>query len=415
FDVDPEFYRRHLSHNAQPREARTASNSPVYILPSFERSIFQFSITDVGRRDEHSTDSIQRLRERACESLDEYLHALQLGNGWRPADSVVRTFELLNRNTFSIEQQVTVYFRRDPRYNDRVVFVWLDSGRDVTQSPPGPWTSPSTSWAEFLPVVFYKPGIALNSHVVAQGEDSLSHPFDIPLASMPQSASLLSSRYDKLLDNQETSIDPFCTLHQLFVYFNVSEMQLMNAVAQELQHAVHTSPSPESEKSIRAQATFQHYRVFLQTHIRRIASILAVVNKQSAHDWLTATGEKSDEARQRLAPDLEYLLQSGIELERQCEREISIIMSNATIAETRSALRLTARAYRWAVLTAIYVPLSFTSSIFGMNFVQFSAASKGVWTWLIVTVPILGASLLLIMWNNKKAKEMVRKLRVKIG
>lgn len=140
-------------------------------------------------------------------------------------------------------------------------------------------------------------------------------------------------------------------------------------------------------------------------------SIIAFLNTDETETRSSAAAtETSDTARQRLKCDLQHLLECGTALERQCEREIGMIMSAATIAETRSAMRLTARSYRWAVLAAAYVPLSFTSTIFGMNFVQFRNVAAGLWTWLVVTVPVLAASLVLITWNTKEAKKAAKRL-----
>jgi hypothetical protein len=119
YDVDPEFYRRHLSNNSHPKAATTASKSPAFTLPSFERSIVHLTITTMGHKDERSVESLEELREVKSDNLDEYLTGLQLSNGWRPGDSVVRTFNLHDRMTFSIEQQVTIYIRKDPQHTDQ--------------------------------------------------------------------------------------------------------------------------------------------------------------------------------------------------------------------------------------------------------------------------------------------------------
>lgn len=225
---------------------------------------------------------------------------------------------------------------------------------------------------------------------------------------MPQSLALLSGFYGRSLEAQEISIDSFYALHELFNYFNVSEMQLFNTIAQDLEQATRASQILDSDGSVHAQATFSHYRLFLRKHVRRITSILAFLDSDQTKEWSCTNSQTRDTASRCLRRDLDRLLECGKELERQCEQEIGMIMSAATIAETRSAMRLTARSYRWAVLAAAYVPLSFTSSIFRMNFVQFKSVATGLWAWFVVTMPVLAASLVLITWNTNKARETVR-------
>jgi hypothetical protein len=124
--------------------------------------------------------------------------------------------------------------------------------------------------------------------------------------------------------------------------------------------------------------------------------------------------EKSEKPALRLLRDFDYLLDCARGLETRCEREIAIIMRTASIAETRSALKLSAQPYRWAVLVAVYMPFSFTSTLLGMNFVEFGNVGTGVWAWFIITIPLFTASLALISWDVWMTR-LVRRWKLVIG
>lgn len=87
-------------------------------------------------------------------------------------------------------------------------------------------------------------------------------------------------------------------------------------------------------------------------------------------------------------------------------------MNNANISEARRGIEQGRRVFKFTLLAFTYVPLSFSCSIFGMNFVQFARPGRGFLTWTLVSLPIFLISLLIILWDGPKlsrwAKRTVR-------
>lgn len=63
------------------------------------------------------------------------------------------------------------------------------------------------------------------------------------------------------------------------------------------------------------------------------------------------------------------------------------------VAESREAIDQAKRMGKLTFLAFIFVPLSFTTSFFGMNVKELDAKKVSIWMWLVVSVPILGLAL----------------------
>jgi len=106
YQVDPEFYYRHLSflHSSTAAERQTP-----FTLPSSQRSIFQITLTSVGHHSSVEDVHIAKLRSRTAKNMESYYQNLKKLSGWKLGNSIVRSFAAHNREEFSIEQLVTVY------------------------------------------------------------------------------------------------------------------------------------------------------------------------------------------------------------------------------------------------------------------------------------------------------------------
>lgn len=55
----------------------------------------------------------------------------------------------------------------------------------------------------------------------------------------------------------------------------------------------------------------------------------------------------------------------------QCERAMAMAVNIASIAEARRGIQQGKDVFKVTLLAAVYVPLSFATSLFGMNFKEF--------------------------------------------
>ena len=110
YNIDPEFYQRHLRFLI-PRLTKNESFF-LPVLPSFQTSILQISVTTIGHHRTPQYRSVDEKRSRSASKMDEYLINLRNGRGmgrnWEPRDSVVRSFAVHDEKEFSIQQMITI-------------------------------------------------------------------------------------------------------------------------------------------------------------------------------------------------------------------------------------------------------------------------------------------------------------------
>ncbi|KAJ5890022.1 hypothetical protein N7504_010832 [Penicillium tannophilum] len=136
----------------------------------------------------------------------------------------------------------------------------------------------------------------------------------------------------------------------------------------------------------------------LDRHIQRIKDNLIILKAMDSKVWPQKELEEHqqrivDEAATNLKCDYEYLLSRSLTLSEQCSRGMQVVMNNAMIKESRDAIKQAEGLAKLTRLAFIFVPLSFTTSFFGMNFIQFGTGSLSIWMWFVVSTPILFVSL----------------------
>lgn len=75
-------------------------------------------------------------------------------------------------------------------------------------------------------------------------------------------------------------------------------------------------------------------------------------------------------------------------------------MNNANLAESRRAMLQARKVGKLTLLAFFYVPLSFTTSFFGMNLEEFGTSTTiANWVWVCVSVPIFVLSVVFYIWD----------------
>ena len=101
----------------------------------------------------------------------------------------------------------------------------------------------------------------------------------------------------------------------------------------------------------------------------------------------------------RVEVDYEALLIRANGLRDRCERDIGVIVNIAQLSQATPDMSETKRNLKLAIIAAMFLPMTATSTFFGMNFVNFGSSSEGVWVWLLTTVPLVVVSLVAIAWD----------------
>ena len=108
YNIDPEFYRRHLCFLDAP-----LINNDVALLPSFQNAIFQLPVTTVCRHITPQYSSVQEKRRESTKQMSAYLKCLRHGGDggrtWRQSESIVRSFAVHDLAEFSMQQMISIY------------------------------------------------------------------------------------------------------------------------------------------------------------------------------------------------------------------------------------------------------------------------------------------------------------------
>ena len=255
----------------------------------------------------------------------------------------------------------------------------------------------------------FKPNISLKEHKIAPSAESHgdSEVTKQP-TSMPQSIRLLSSCYGRSLHRTTMSEDPFYVLNELFAFVAASEVEVLKIVSSQLDGIDIDLLDPEPTAIIQAQGKLLHYRRILEAQSHKISEVLTFMQNRSQLKWPQSNSSKALNAAERTKNDFAYLLDKNSLMQQRCERELTTITNSANIAESRSGIAQSKRVFKLTLLATGFVPLSFSTSLFGMNFVQFQHASRGFWSWAVVSIPVLCISLLILLWDGAKIKACFR-------
>lgn len=126
-----------------------------------------------------------------------------------------------------------------------------------------------------------------------------------------------------------------------------------------------------------------------------------------------------EDLRSTLRTDLDYLSNRIQDIVRLCEAGRSTIMSNASIEEAKrsneQAILVTDLTKATNRLTFIFLPVSFLTSVFGMNFRQLGQGTLSIWMWVAIALPLLVICIVLVESGSQLKTILRRCLRFLSG
>ena len=282
----------------------------------------------------------------------------------------------------------------------------------TTGKAQGPWQrkafSPYELAAELHPIIQHHPGIALNSPKFAlRGQGHLAQ-----TRGFHQSATLLHLGYGRTLDEETFASDAFYALHEFFTFKAFSESQFLNvveaAIAPETSHMVLRQEQPTLSNLL-------YHKEILLNHAQELRSVIPAIKNRGSDQWPRALSEEQQriacEAADTLLHDFESLLQRTELLSRRCDQGMSIIMNNTALTESRRAISQARLVGRLTLLAYFYIPLSFTSSFFGMNFSELNNGSDlHIWLFFVTSIPVLLFSIIFLKFNIRRDVERILQL-----
>lgn len=242
-----------------------------------------------------------------------------------------------------------------------------------------------------------------------------------------QSLSLLSSEhYGHYLHTPTMRVDAFYALHDIFAFVACSENQFLNMLKTKYHsHARRTNNINQLESQL---DNLRYHKAIVQDHIEQLQSVIECIQNRSdshwvrpkpprpasgqgsstegrgeAYDRLLATYEsdvqRAETAASMLVRDFQGLLQKAQGLS-QCHGErIDDIRTGNMLAESRKATEQARSVTRLTLLAFWFLPLSFTTSIFGMNFRELGT-HLSIWVWVATSVPVFLFALVCCFWTD---------------
>ena len=361
--------------------------------------------------------------------MRQYIKSMKDSPEWKLGDSIVREYAEHDASSYSIQQTVTVCLcrpRRQQRKNEEdwmyqysrllkpmtqltsLGLAWLDSGRDLSCSPKGPWNFEKGSQNHFLPTKSYKPGVSLKNHENTTALIPAPNP-----GTVSQSISLLPFAYGRSLNPSAMCLDPLYALNELFTFAAQSEntfLIFLEGILGRNLEQISTSPA---KSLLDLQADLIYHRSILGKHVEQLRDTTDLLKSRADLDWPKYREGQASTATRWLERDYEHILRRAIQLQQRCEREMDILMNTASLEEAKASAKQASRVTKLTVLASFFIPMSFSTSIFGMNFVEFSEAGSGVWIWVVVTAGLLGGSYVILHWNQSRVNQVLRSVAPK--
>ncbi len=257
----------------------------------------------------------------------------------------------------------------------------------------GPWSSPVDD-IYLDPVSLYKPGVALKDHQYPGHRSQV-----VDHDQLVQSLSLLPVAFGRSLHPKIMRQDPFYALSEIFDFVAVSEMQFLTAIENHLDRRSGGIQDIFAVPSLSVHADLLYFRNMLEDHVNNIERTNGFIKTRYTLRWPRSNSDKAQVAALRIELDYEALLTKARHLRDRCERDIGVIINKAELSQAKLGILKTKQTLKLTVLATIFLPITATGTIFGMNFVNFGSSSEGVWVWILATIPIMMVSLVAIAWD----------------
>lgn len=282
--------------------------------------------------------------------------------------------------------------------------IWLDTGRNLAHGPAGPWVDFSDRHAinrsVFYPTIQILPSVALKSHLLSA--DVTATELVEPSSPFTQSSALLASEYGKTLDMNLIVSEQFYALHELFLFCAFSHSQYLNIIESKLdsETAFHASSD-----QIEDQSNILYRQRMLEAYANRLRTTIAVIKEFGGFSKpeQLEDGDTTDTTPKRAAKslliDYQHLLSRNERLSTQCKAQMTLLMNRAMLAESTKAIQQAKEVTKLTRLAFVFVPLSFTASICGMNLWPFIRDGPSLWVWFVLSAPFLLLSFLVMLFD----------------
>ena len=266
--------------------------------------------------------------------------------------------------------------------------------------------------------------IRLSPSRISGNESDIKHPWPLPIVdtndtpendgTLAQTAAHLPSELHIMLDDHVIAgLDPLYALAPVLLFAAASENQLLSTLQRWYDIISATKWDPKHSSEHLEQLILHKH--LLDDHAGRHEEVLRFMDSpvlaewamQLSHDQSVIANRSKNAAR----ADYEFLLSRFRQLSLHYQEAISVLVSATSLAESQKQIRLATQVTKLTVLATVFLPLSYCTSIFGMNFIELERLS--IWVWAAVTIAV-GLSTL-VFYHCDETRPFLRFMRMTVA
>lgn len=218
--------------------------------------------------------------------------------------------------------------------------------------------------------------------------------------SLVQSASHLPREYHLLLDHSVAALDPLYALYPIFRFAATTSNHILSIISRRYELISSTLWDPKDSKENMNQLILHKH--LLDDHASRHEEVLRYLRAPHLTRWATQLSpeqkEVADKAKEAVIADFEYLLARSRTNAEHHHVAINILTSTTALHESKKQIDLATQVTKLTVLATVFLPLSFCTGLFGMNFRELEGLS--IWIWAVVTIAIGVVTLGVYGWDE---------------
>lgn len=231
-----------------------------------------------------------------------------------------------------------------------------------------------------------------------------------------QNIASLPFHCDLGLDPKTARHDAFYALSTLFSSASASQVQYVNMLSQSTEQYLQKARSADgSGIGVENLLMIQKLMHSIQGNLHEIEES---VQQQQYFPWPSIDTEdlrlvkRVDKAKAKVTTDYKSMLRRTERTAARCESGLHNTMSTMSIAESKKGIEQAERVAQLTRLAFVFVPLSFTTSFFGMNFEQLATGDLQIWVWFVISLPIV---LLALIYISPPARKSLKKFSNILG
>lgn len=177
--------------------------------------------------------------------------------------------------------------------------------------------------------------------------------------------------------------DPFYALHDVFELSACSEKQFLNMLDSKLSIRIGDTHNGKHD----GLSDLSTIKEILYQHLNSNRRIVDFVKQALQHrKWPRAQEERIRQANNTIKEMFEDLCRHAEIMYERCQGGITVLMNSMTIVEAERSIQQAEKISKLTFLAFIFVPLSFTTSFFGMNVIELgSSQGLSIWVWFTVS------------------------------